>query len=149
MLRTLLFIVLAANLLFFAWVRGWLAPLADAPVHGEREPGRLATQVRPDAIVVLSPKAASAAVSAARAASMAAGEAELCVEAGPLALAEVAAAESLLVQAGVPRDTWDQRKAEAGNPTLWLRIERAPLPLREQLRGIKLGSGEAQFGACR
>ena len=146
MQRAAVVLLVAANLVFFAWARGWLAPMWPAPVHGEREPARLAAQVRPEAIVVLSAKAASAAVSAARAASMAAGEAELCLEAGPLAVAEVAAAEAVLVQAGVPRETWDQRVVEAA---VWLRIDRAPPPLRAQLRGIKLGSGEAVFGACR
>lgn len=146
MSRALLLVLVAANIVFFAWARDWLAPMWPAPLHGEREPARLAAQVRPEAIAVLSAKAASAAVSAARAASMAAGEAELCVEAGPLAAGELAAAEALLVQAGVARETWEQR---ARDTSTWLRIERAGVSLREQLRGIKLGSGEAQFGACR
>ena len=146
MRRAVLVVLVGANLIFFAWARDWLAPMFPAPLHGEREPARLAAQVRPEAIAVLTPKAAGAAVSAARAASMAAGEAELCVEAGPLAAAEVAGAEGVLVQAGVPLETWQQRKAEAST---WLRIERAGARLREQLRGIKLGSGAATFEACR
>jgi hypothetical protein len=146
MSRALLLVLLAANVVFFAWARDWLAPIWPAPLHGEREPARLAAQLRPEAIAILTPKAASAAVSAARAASMAAGEAELCVEAGPLVAADVAAAEALLVQAGVPLQTWQQRKVDTD---VWLRIERASAPLREQLRGIKLGAGAAVFSPCR
>ena len=146
MQRAALVLLVAANLTFFAWARGWLAPMWPPPVHGEREPARLAAQVRPEAVAVLGAKAASAAVSAARAASMAAGEAELCLEAGPLVAAEVAAAEAMLVQAGVPRETWDQHVIDAA---VWLRIDRARAPLRVQLRGIRLGSGEVGFGVCR
>lgn len=146
MRRAVLVVLVGANLIFFAWARDWLAPMFPAPLHGEREPARLAAQVRPEAIAVLTPKAASAAVSAARAASMAAGEADLCVEAGPLVAGDVAAAEALLVQAGVPLETWQQRKADAST---WLRIDRAGAALREQLRGIKLGSGAATFDVCR
>ena len=146
MRRAVLIVLVGANLIFFAWARDWLAPMFPASLHGEREPARLAAQVRPEAIAVLTPKAASAAVSAARAASMAAGEAELCVEAGPLAGSDVSAAEGVLVQAGVPLETWQQRKADTST---WLRIERAGARLREQLRGIKLGSGAATFEACR
>jgi hypothetical protein len=149
-MRVFLVLALLANLGFFAWARGWLEPMWPAPVHGEREPARVAAQVRPEAIAVLSAKAASTAVSAARAASMAAGEAELCVEAGPFAAAEVAAAESLLVQAGVPRETWEaQPRSVEGVPSTWLRIERANVALREQLRGIKLGAAQLAFSPCR
>ena len=70
MLRSLVALVVLANLLFFAWARGWLAPAWPAPRHAEREPERLAAQVRPDTLSVVPPTAASAAVAAARAASL-------------------------------------------------------------------------------
>lgn len=65
MLRTLLALVLLANLLFFGWAGGWLAPTFPAPGAGEREPGRLAAQVAPERVTVLAPAAASAALAAA------------------------------------------------------------------------------------
>jgi hypothetical protein len=72
MLRGLVFLLLLANALFFAWTSGWLAPILPGPQAGEREPERLARQVRPERITVLSPKAAALAASAAREASSAA-----------------------------------------------------------------------------
>lgn len=110
MLRALVLVLVLANALFFAWTRGWLAPVAEPPQHGERNPERLAAQVRPESIGLLSPRAASAALSAARAASMAAGEGEECLEAGPFTAGDVAAAEALLVQAGLASTQWVQRE---------------------------------------
>ena len=113
MLRGALLAVLAANLLFFAWARGWLAPMWPAPVHGERDPGRQAAQVRPEVINVLSPRAASAAVAAAQAASLADGSADACLETGLLTAPEADAAEAALEQAGVERGAWERRPAPA------------------------------------
>ncbi|MDE1948617.1 MAG: hypothetical protein KGI35_08395, partial [Burkholderiales bacterium] len=61
MLRALVVLLLLANLLFFLWTRGTLAPALPPPHQGEREPERLAAQLHPEAIRVLTPKAASAA----------------------------------------------------------------------------------------
>ena len=63
MLRGLLVLLLLANGVFFAWTQGWLAPLLP-PRADPREPERLAAQLRPELITVLSAKAASAAVPA-------------------------------------------------------------------------------------
>ena len=52
-MRTLALLLLAANLFFFAWVQGWLAPVLAPPMSSEREPDRLAAQVRPEAIKLL------------------------------------------------------------------------------------------------
>ncbi len=112
MLRVLLVLVVLANLAFFGWVRGWLEPTWPVPDQGEREPERVAAQVRPEAIVVLAPRAASAAVSAARAA------AAVCLEAGPLNDADIAAAEAALSPLQLPEGAW---RREAGpQPPLWL-----------------------------
>lgn len=62
MLRALVVLLLAANLAVWAWTQNWLAPLLPAPGQGQREPGRLAQQVRPEALRVLAPQAASAAL---------------------------------------------------------------------------------------
>lgn len=118
MLRALVVLLLAANVAFLAWTRGWLAPWAEPPTHGERDPERLAAQVRPEAISVLTARAASAAVTAARAASMAAGDGEQCVEAGPFAAAsDVTAAEAQLTQAGIDTTLWT--RVERERPAVW------------------------------
>jgi hypothetical protein len=112
MLRALLALVLLANLAFFGWTRAWFEPTWPAPNQGDREPERVAAQVRPEAIVVLAPRAASAAVSAARAA------AAVCLEAGPLNDADIAAAEAALSPLQLPEGAW---RREAGpQPPRWL-----------------------------
>ena len=107
MLRALAALLVAANLLFFAWAQGWLAPVAPPPEHGQREPQRLAVQVNADAVRVLTPQAASAAQ-----ASIA------CVEAGPFADADIGSAEQALGEAGVAPEAW--RRRELQQPTVWL-----------------------------
>jgi len=100
-LRTAVGLLLLANVLFFAWARGWLG---DPPRHAEREPARLAAQVRPEVLTVLPPTTATAAVQAARAAAL------VCLEAGPFvgesAPDDLSVAEALLVQAQVPANAW-------------------------------------------
>jgi len=110
MLRALVLALLIANLLFFAWARGWLAPLLQPPHHGEREPERLASQVRPDAIKLLSPQAASAAVAAATAVT--------CIEAGPFNDVDLGNAEAALRAAGVPAGAWARQEVQP--PPAWL-----------------------------
>lgn len=100
MLRLLVLVLLLANGGFYAWTQGWLAPLWPAPSN-PREPGRLAAQVRPELITVLTPTAASAAV-AAVAAAASEPTATVCLEAGPFTEATVAAAEETLSQYSVP-----------------------------------------------
>jgi hypothetical protein len=51
--RTITLLLLAANLVFFAWAQGWLNPVLMAPMSSEREPDRLSAQVRPEAIKLL------------------------------------------------------------------------------------------------
>lgn len=112
MLRVVVALLLLANLAFFGWARGWFEPSMPPPHHGEREPQRLAAQVRPDAVIVLAPKAASAAIAAARAA------AAVCLQAGPLSEAEIGAAEAALAPAQLPDGSWQREPASP--PPLWL-----------------------------
>lgn len=97
MLRGLVLLLLLANALFFVWARGWLG---TPPAHAHREPERLAAQVNPEAVLVLPPAKAQAAVQAARAA------AQLCLEAGPFTDSNVGAAEAALAAAQLPADGW-------------------------------------------
>ncbi|WP_237715972.1 hypothetical protein [Rubrivivax gelatinosus] len=107
MLRALAALLIGANLLFFAWARGWLDPAVPPPQHGQREPARLAAQIQPETIRIVTPQAASAA-----AASVA------CVEAGPFNDADAASAEQALIATGLPGDLWKRR--DQAQPSVWL-----------------------------
>ncbi len=147
MLRALALLLVVANLMFFAWARGWLAPGWPGPRHGESEPERLAAQVRPEWVVVVPPAAASATVAAARAANRA------CLEAGPFNISEAGAAEAALTQAGFSAGSWQRVDALPGpsaSPSAspaasqWLRFAPADVDLQARLRGLAdpaLGSG--------
>lgn len=113
MLRLLVAALVLANVLFFAWVRGWLAPSLPPPRQAESEPERLAQQVRPELITVLPAKAASAALNAAREAIA------QCLEAGPFAAGNVEAAEAALAAAQPASGAW-AREAVATPPAQWL-----------------------------
>lgn len=105
-MRTLVALLIVANLAFFAWASGWLG---SPPRHAEREPERVLAQVRPEALNVLPPKAATVAVQAARAAALS------CLEAGPFSDNDVISAEALLVASQLSEGTW-------------LRVDGAPAP---------------------
>lgn len=61
-LKTLTALLLGANLVFLTWAQGWWSPWLPPPGAREREPERLRLQVRPEAVIVLSPQAVSAAM---------------------------------------------------------------------------------------
>ena len=101
MLRALVAALRIANLVFFSWTEGWLDGVIGVRSIGDREPERMARQVRPELVRVLSAGDAASAV--------AIGSAALptlaCLEAGPFGDAEVtiaqAAAQAALPGAGV------------------------------------------------
>jgi len=108
MLRALVVLLLLANLAFWAWTEGLLAPVGLAPAS-QRDPARLAWQVQPEAVRVLPPDAARTALSAATdavAKAPARVAAGLCLEAGPFSAAAIAAAEQALLAAGWPTGSW-------------------------------------------
>ncbi|MBA4176704.1 MAG: hypothetical protein C0505_09100 [Leptothrix sp. (in: Bacteria)] len=116
MLRALVVLLLLANLAFFAWTRGVLAPAFAPPRHADHEPGRFANQLNAEAVRVLAPTAASAAVVAARAA------AAVCLEAGPLRDSDIVAAEALLASALAPANfpTGSWTREPLPPPPRWL-----------------------------
>jgi hypothetical protein len=130
MLRALVVLLLLANVLFFGWARGWFAPGWPPPRHGEREPERLAAQVRPELITVLPAAAASEAVQAARAA------AEVCLEAGPFDAEGLAAAEGALALAGLLPGSWERQPDTQAPDQVWLRVPRAGSERQAQLRAL-------------
>ena len=124
MLRALVALLLLANIGFFAWTQGSLDGVVGVRAAGDREPERLARQVRPETVKILPPIAASAATSAATSAAASAAAAAAaeppptaCLEAGPFAPAQIAAAEAA-VQAAVPRGQWSTAKSE--QPGSWM-----------------------------
>jgi hypothetical protein len=109
MLRALVLLLLLANGLYFAWAQGWLgAP----PRHAEREPARLAAQVSPEAVLVLPPPRASAALRAAREAAL------VCVESPPLQEPELGQAEYRLAEALVAPDAVERQSGST--PGRWI-----------------------------
>jgi hypothetical protein len=103
MLRALVVLLLLANGLYFAWAQGWLgAP----PRATEREPQRLAAQLRPEAVLLLPPQRAGAELRAAEmAASAARAEAtQRCLETAPLQEPALGEAEFRLAEALVAPD---------------------------------------------
>lgn len=75
MIKWLALLLVLANVAFWGWTQGWGGPAWPAPEARQREPERLQQQVRPESIVVLSPKAASAALEQVAAAAAAAASA--------------------------------------------------------------------------
>ena len=114
MLRALVVLLLLANLLFWAWSEGALEGIGMAPAR-ERHPERLALQVHPDAVRVLSRDAADAALkTASDAAAKTAGNGALsCLEAGPFSAGAIETAEQALTAAGWPAGSWVRIAHEA------------------------------------
>jgi hypothetical protein len=180
MLRALVLVLALANAGYFAWTQGWLDGVVGVPAHGsQQEPERLARQVRPDTVKVLPPAAGTglpppgagpAASAVAGGASAAApAEALACLESGPYAPAEVAAATAAL-QAVLPPGSWADVKVD--RPGNWLvymgrygeaemlakkkdEISRMRLPFEEVRNppalspGLSLGRFDDQAGAER
>jgi hypothetical protein len=104
MLRWAVLLLLVANGVLFAWSRGWLG---DAPGGDAREPERVAHQVRPEAVRLLSAPGPAAALAATPS----------CVEAGPFRAGEAAAAEQA-VASMLPAGSWSRVQVE--RPGRWI-----------------------------
>lgn len=123
MLRRLLVLLLIANLLYFAWGQGWLSGFVGLRPDAQREPERLARQVRPETIVVLPPASAASSAMPARPeppASAAVAEAPVCLEAGPFATGASVSAMATLraLQPPLPAGSWVEVTIE--RPGAWL-----------------------------
>jgi hypothetical protein len=134
-MRGLVAFLVVANALVAAWALGWIGP-----GQREREPERLAAQVNAHAVELLSPTAASAAAtasptpapagtrantspaatpvpaaaSAVDAAASGPAERVACLEAGPFAAGELAAAERTLRDLQAAGLSWTPQKLERG-----------------------------------
>lgn len=120
-MRGLLAALVAANVLVLAWSLNWLPGFA---LPREREPERVQRQLQPAAVQLITPTAASAALQAAAAqrsqgtpagaTTGADGGASVCLEAGPFAAPEVAAAERALRDLKLPNLEWTPQRSERG-----------------------------------
>jgi hypothetical protein len=140
MLRTLAWLLLAANLLFFGWTQGWLDGVTGLRAHGDREPERLARQVRPETVTVLPPPAADAAASGPAGALN-------CIEAGPFTAAEVAAANNAAQAVVAAERLLDVRTDAPGEWIVYLGqfLSRDGLEKKaEELTRLKLASTEVK-----
>jgi hypothetical protein len=102
--RALVVGLIAANLVVLAWWQGGLAPWAAAPGAEQRDPDRLARQLKPESVVLRTAPANGTATGVAPAASPAvasAAAAAICLEAGPFGDNTMPAVEHELAAAGV------------------------------------------------
>jgi hypothetical protein len=131
MLRALVLALLLANAGWWAWSQGWL-PAGALPLPRDdvqREPQRLAAQVRPDSVQVL-PSAEARRLAAAT-----------CLQAGPFDDARWPAAATAMARAGLPAAAWQRVPADEG---AWLRVPEADAAQQAALKALAetdLGDG--------
>jgi len=101
-MRTLVALLLLANLGFFALAQGWLQPYVGLAAQHQREPQRLAAQLNAESVRVL---AAAAPASAA--------QAPACIQAGPFSSEQLDAVEATLDAALRNAASWRRLPAEA------------------------------------
>ncbi len=142
MLKAALAVIVAANLLFFGFTRGWFDGVLGLHSRGDREPERIASQVRP-ATIVLMPMAPSSSASAATGG---------CFEAGPIAANDAAAAEATL-KGALPAGAWADVRSESTSGgavvvTHTYRVGNADAALATRLVALKLDASGRGFRAC-
>jgi hypothetical protein len=144
-LRALLAALIVANLLFFAYGRGALDGFLGLRSLGDREPERLANQVRPQTIRLLPMSAAASAAS----------EAALpCYETPTFTAAEAAAVETALA-ANLPAGAWLDSRGERSTGartevTHTYRVVASDAALAARLATLKLDAAGRgfSFSAC-
>ena len=144
--RVLLAGLVLANALFLAWTQGWLEPLVGLRATGDREPQRLAQQVRPEAVRVVTPEALAAEVLAVE--TTAAQARRSCLEAGPFDARSLGPAEASLV-ATLPAGTWSRVTSERdGTLVYMLRVQSADQELAVKVAGLHLDALGKGFLPC-
>ena len=141
MLRAAVLALVAANLLFFGFTRGWFDGMLGVRSIGDREPERLGSQVRPEAITLWPTPPPSA-----PAGSMA------CYEAGPFVMADAVNVEATLRNV-LPPGTWlavrsDNLVGSAVVTTLMYRVAAADPGLVARLSGLRLDPNGRGFSPC-
>lgn len=110
MLRAFVWLLLLLNVLYGSWAQGWLLPYGFGPTP-QREPQRMAQQIRPELITLLSPAELS----------LKSGptppDPALCLETGPMDEAQAEALRPYL-EASWPAGSWVFQKVTI--PERWL-----------------------------
>jgi hypothetical protein len=154
MLRFLAVLLVAGNLLFFGFTSGWFDGVLGMHALGDREPERLAAQVRPQSIVLMQMPAAAAASAAGgmtyetAAVTKTAG----CLEAGPIAAADAVLAEAAL-RGILPPGAWIDTRGEAPNGftsvvTHTYRVDKADAAIAARLTALRLDPSGHSFNPC-
>jgi hypothetical protein len=138
-LRALLAALIVANLLFFAFTRGALDGLLG--LQANREPERLARQVRPETIRLQPVSAASTPT-----------EARACVETPPFGAGDAPAVEAVLA-ANLPAGSWTDTRGERTlgtrtEVTHSYRVANADAALAARLATLKLDLVGRGFSPC-
>ena len=142
MLRALLAALVVANLVFFAFTRGALDGLFGLSAAGDRDPERLAHQVRPQSIRLL-PMGAAASAGA---------ETTTCFETPLFTAGESAAIETVLA-GNLPAGAWLDLRADRvvgtrTETTHVYRVANADGALATKLQALKLDASGRGFSAC-
>jgi hypothetical protein len=93
--RTLVWLLLLLNVLYWSWAQGWLLPYGFGPAP-QREPQRLAQQIRPEVITLLNPDEVNL---------KSLPESPLCLQTGLMDETQAAAVRPYL-EASWPVDSW-------------------------------------------
>lgn len=137
--RTLALVLLLLNALYWAWGEGWLLPYGFGPVQ-QREPQRLAQQIRPEAITVLR------AFEGQLPPLPVAPEPTVCLQSGPMNQTQVDAVRALL-ETSWPSESWLLQEAEAGQS--WrLRLPALDQALQAQLPELRALLPGGELNAC-
>lgn len=141
MLRAALLVLVATNLLFFAFSHGWLDGLPGLHSLGDREPERLGSQVRPESITLWP----------APPASVVSNEPTACYEAGPFVTVDAVNVEATL-RATLPPGSWsairsDNTVGSSVVTTLMYRVVADPA-LVGRLTTLRLDPNGRGFSPC-
>jgi hypothetical protein len=141
-LRALVVALVAANLLFFAYTRGTLDGLLGLRAIGDREPERLANQIRPETIQLLPMSAAASAP----------GDVRACLETPPFGAADANAVELVLAN-NLPAGSWTDTHGERTigtktEVTHSYRVANADAALATKLATLKLDLVGRGFSPC-
>lgn len=136
MARQLVWMLLLLNVLYWSWAQGWLLPYGFGPLS-QGEPQRLAQQIQPEAITLVSQAEAR------RNPVVVAPEELLCLQTGLLDAAQVGALRTLLESAW-PADSW----VFATAPGARLRLPALDTTLQARLPELTTVVPAVVFEAC-
>ena len=127
MLRVLIIALVLANLAFWSWTQGWLDGVVGVRASGDREPERLARQVRPESVLILPPSTATGTASEPE------PDASACLEAGPFSDTDIAAAKAAALAAAPTVRLADVKTEQPGTWIVYMGkyADRATLAAKE------------------